>query len=370
MITTALTLLPLLAPASPLAGGATNVTAPLVVEGPTVEWQAPTSFVAGGSYVVNIQVTAPDSGTTVSGWMFTPGAFTVNGKALAPREDKGTITLPKGAKIELPIDIGPLLADMESGFSLGYATDIASSGPIEVRILKPAPKGLNFMEIPVEELSKYNVLIQTNQGDMLAEFWPDVAPMHVRNFLDLSYTGFYAGTTFHRVIPGFMIQGGDQTGTGSGNGPRMLNAEFSKKNHERGVLSMARTNNPNSASCQFFVMHANSPHLDGQYSAFGKLLAGFEVLDAIATTPTQRDRPVDEQRILKAVVIMADANWSALDSGGRGREAHGAFPRPSSVAPRVHEPARIAVSPLPSHARCLRARAAPHGFLEQQKEDD
>jgi peptidyl-prolyl cis-trans isomerase B (cyclophilin B) len=102
-----------------------------------------------------------------------------------------------------------------------------------------------------------------------------------------------------------MIQGGDPTGTGSGNGPRTLKAEFNDRKHERGVLSMARTQDPNSASSQFFIMHANNPSLDHQYSAFGRLIAGYEALDAIATTPTTQDRPNEPQKILKATVILA-----------------------------------------------------------------
>jgi peptidyl-prolyl cis-trans isomerase B (cyclophilin B) len=170
-----------------------------------------------------------------------------------------------------------------------------------------AEPGLDFMKMPVADLSKYRVVLETNQGNLEIEFWPDVAPNHVRNFLDLSYTGFYDGTTFHRVIPGFMIQGGDPTGTGTGDGKRKLKAEFSKTaKHEAGVLSMARSQSPDSASCQFFVMHARSPHLDGQYSAFGKLVTGLDVVDKIAKTKTKPgDRPVETQKINKARVVKA-----------------------------------------------------------------
>ncbi|MBI5364517.1 MAG: peptidylprolyl isomerase [Planctomycetes bacterium] len=149
--------------------------------------------------------------------------------------------------------------------------------------------------------------MQTNRGDLEMEFWPETAPNHVRNFLDLCYTGFYNGLGFHRVIPGFMIQGGDPTGTGSGNGPRSLKAEFSKDpkyKHVAGVLSMARSANPDSASCQFFVMHATSPHLDGQYSAFGKLTSGLDVIEKIVNTPRGgQDKPNTPQTIVKATVI-------------------------------------------------------------------
>ncbi|MBK7875407.1 MAG: peptidylprolyl isomerase [Planctomycetes bacterium] len=157
------------------------------------------------------------------------------------------------------------------------------------------------------ELAKYHVILQTNRGDMEVEFWPETAPNHVRNFLDLCYTGFYNGLTFHRVIPGFMIQGGDPTGTGTGNGPRSLKAEFSrdpKYKHVAGVLSMARSQNPDSASCQFFVMHGTSPHLDGQYSAFGKLVSGLDAVEKIVNSKKgSGDKPIEPQTIVKATVI-------------------------------------------------------------------
>jgi peptidyl-prolyl cis-trans isomerase B (cyclophilin B) len=173
--------------------------------------------------------------------------------------------------------------------------------------MQAAEKGLDFTKMPLADLSKYRVVIETNRGAMEAEMWPDVAPNHVRNFLDLAYTGFYDGKIFHRVIPGFMIQGGDPTGTGTGNGPRRLKAEFNDRKHEAGVLSMARSSDPNSASCQFFVMHARSPHLDGQYSAFGKVTKGLEVVDLIAKSKTRPgDKPVEPQTIVKMTVVKAD----------------------------------------------------------------
>src|SRR5882672_1938433 len=121
---------------------------------------------------------------------------------------------------------------------------------------QPAATGLDFMKIDAKELVNYHVVLNTNQGEMEFEMWPDVAPNHVRNFLDLAYTGFYDGVIFHRVIPGFMIQGGDPTTKdakrqaewGTGQGPRKLQSEFNKKKHLRGVLSMARGDDPNSAS--------------------------------------------------------------------------------------------------------------------------
>jgi peptidyl-prolyl cis-trans isomerase B (cyclophilin B) len=170
--------------------------------------------------------------------------------------------------------------------------------------MQTAEKGLDFLKLPVGDLGSFRVVMQTTQGELEVEFWPDVAPEHVRNFLDLAYTGFYDGKGFHRVIQGFMIQGGCPRGDGTGDGPRRLKAEFNAKKHEKGVLSMARSSNPNSASCQFFVMHERSPHLDGQYSAFGKVVRGLDVVDKIATTRTgANDRPVTPQKIEKMTVV-------------------------------------------------------------------
>ena len=151
------------------------------------------------------------------------------------------------------------------------------------------------------------VTIETTAGNITVEFWPDVAPGHVQNFIALARQGFYADTIFHRVIPGFMIQGGDPTGTGTGsNGSNRLKAEFNSRpdrRHVRGVLSMARSSDPNSASCQFFIMHADSPHLDGQYSAFGRVVSGLETVDKIANTPRgASDRPKNPPKITKMTV--------------------------------------------------------------------
>ena len=130
------------------------------------------------------------------------------------------------------------------------------------------------------------------------------------NFVNLVEKGFYDGLIFHRVIPGFMIQGGDPQGTGMGGPGYTIKGEFARNGfkqntlkHTRGVLSMARSMMPNSAGSQFFIMHANAPHLDGDYAAFGIVLEGMDVVDQIATTPTGfQDRPVQEQRIKKMTV--------------------------------------------------------------------
>ena len=149
-----------------------------------------------------------------------------------------------------------------------------------------------------------------NGGIIKAELYPEIAPNTVANFVNLVEQGFYDGLIFHRVIPGFMIQGGDPQGTGMGGPGYTIKGEFARNGfkqnnlrHTRGVLSMARSMMPNSAGSQFFIMHANAPHLDGDYAAFGAVTEGMDVVDQIANTPTGRqDRPVQDQRIKRASV--------------------------------------------------------------------
>ncbi len=143
-----------------------------------------------------------------------------------------------------------------------------------------------------------------NGGIIELELYPETAPITVANFEKLVRQGFYDGLIFHRVISGFMIQGGDPEGTGMGGSDENIKGEFlangvkNDLSHTRGVISMARASNPNSASSQFFIMHADGTFLDGQYAAFGKVTKGIEVVDQIAETPTdRRDRPIMEQRI-------------------------------------------------------------------------
>lgn len=146
-----------------------------------------------------------------------------------------------------------------------------------------------------------NIVIDTNMGEIKAELYPDVAPVTVKNFVDLIKKGFYNGLTFHRVIEGFMIQGGCPKGNGTGGPGYCIKGEFKAngvKNdlkHERGVLSMARAMDPDSAGSQFFIMHETSPHLDGQYAAFGKVTDGMNVVDRIASVRTDfNDRPLEK----------------------------------------------------------------------------
>ncbi len=149
-----------------------------------------------------------------------------------------------------------------------------------------------------------------NGRKIKAELYPEIAPITVANFEKLVKEGFYDGLIFHRVIPGFMIQGGCPEGTGMGGAEEKIKGEFADngvKNdlkHTRGVLSMARASDFNSASSQFFIMHADAPHLDGQYAAFGKVIEGMEAVDEIAEAPTDfRDKPIKEQKIKKVTIV-------------------------------------------------------------------
>lgn len=156
-------------------------------------------------------------------------------------------------------------------------------------------------------------VLDTNQGQIILKFFPAVAPGHVKNFKDLAKKGFYDGVKFHRVIPGFMIQGGDpNTKTGKGpagqGGPGYtIPAEFNSIKHKRGILSMARTSDPNSAGSQFFIMHGDSPQLDGAYSAFGQVVKGMDVVDKIVNLPRDSsDMPTGPEAVMKTVKL---AKW-------------------------------------------------------------
>ena len=155
------------------------------------------------------------------------------------------------------------------------------------------------------------VTITMANGDVMkAELYPEIAPNTVNNFISLVKKGYYDGIGFHRIIPGFMIQGGCPLGTGTGGPGYAIKGEFTANGfennlkHERGVLSMARTMDPDSAGSQFFIMHEFSPHLDGQYAAFGCLVEGIEVVDKIAATKTWFDKPIHgHEQIMEKVTV-------------------------------------------------------------------
>ncbi len=148
-----------------------------------------------------------------------------------------------------------------------------------------------------------------NGGNIKLELYPDIAPNTVNNFVSLINKGYYDGLVFHRVIKGFMIQGGCPKGNGTGSPGYSIKGEFTSNRfennlkHSRGVISMARAQAPNTAGSQFFIMHKNSPHLDGKYASFGKIIEGLEVVDEIANTETDyMDKPIVEQKMKKVTV--------------------------------------------------------------------
>ena len=164
-----------------------------------------------------------------------------------------------------------------------------------------------------EEKTNFVKIVMENGKEMVAELYPEIAPITVKNFQKLVDGGFYNGLIFHRVIPGFMIQGGCPQGRGTGGPGWTIKGEFAAngvKNdlkHTRGVLSMARSMAPDSAGSQFFIMHDDAPHLDGNYAAFGKMVEGIEVVDEICEIMTDfSDRPVEDQK-MKEVFFVKEA---------------------------------------------------------------
>jgi len=164
-----------------------------------------------------------------------------------------------------------------------------------------APKTITATKEEVKKMSGTKAIIETKFGNITLKFFPDVAPGHVKNFIDLAKKGFYDGTTFHRVIPGFMIQGGDPNSKdpnkskhGQGGPGYTIKAEFNDKPHKRGTLSMARSQNPDSAGSQFFICVKDSSFLNKQYTVFGEVESGIEVVDKIVSQPRDpNDNPND-----------------------------------------------------------------------------
>lgn len=165
------------------------------------------------------------------------------------------------------------------------------------------------------------VTIEMKSGNRIkVELYPEIAPNTVRNFIALVKSGFYNGTIFHRVIPGFMIQGGDPEGTGMGGPGYSIKGEFSANGfqnnlkHDRGVISMARSQRPNSAGSQFFIMVQKAPHLDGQYAAFGKVIEGMEEADRIVSVKRDPwDRPLEDQVMQEVTVETFDQEYGEVE---------------------------------------------------------
>lgn len=163
------------------------------------------------------------------------------------------------------------------------------------------PRSKKFTKEEIKKMSETKAVIETKFGNIELKFFPDVAPNHVNNFIELARKGFYDGTTFHRVIPGFMIQGGDPNSKnsdrakhGQGDPGYKIKAEFNDKPHKRGTLSMARAGHPDSAGSQFFICVADSPFLDKQYTVFGEVVSGMDLVDKIVNQPRDKsDNPND-----------------------------------------------------------------------------
>jgi len=212
--------------------------------------------------------------------MFRVGEKETQATKIGLSQDGGTLV------VSLEQNLGSLPAGSVEVF---LGKDNEKLGPWKLLILKAAAKA-DFDKATPEQPAKTAAVLLTTHGAMLLEFYPDKAPNTVRNFLKLSSKGFYDGSPFHRIIKDFMIQGGDPTGTGMGDAGYTLKAEFNDLEHRKGVISMARSPDPDfdSASCQFFIVHgAHASNLDRQYTAFGKLLDGLETLDKIASVPCE-----------------------------------------------------------------------------------
>jgi peptidyl-prolyl cis-trans isomerase B (cyclophilin B) len=171
-------------------------------------------------------------------------------------------------------------------------------------------KDRKFTEEEIKKMADTKAVIETKFGNIELRFFPDVAPNHANNFIELAKKGFYDGTTFHRVIPGFMIQGGDPNSKdpdrskhGMGGPGYSIKAEFNNKPHKRGTLSMARAANPDSAGSQFFICVADAPFLDRQYTVFGEVVSGMEVADKIVSQSRDRRDNPDERIEVKVRIV-------------------------------------------------------------------
>ncbi|HLU39452.1 MAG TPA: peptidylprolyl isomerase [Planctomycetota bacterium] len=240
------------------------------------------------------------------------------GDSAGPRIEEpkpGTVALTAGTTVRRTLTVPAARLSLPPVTDLVDVTLSWKDIPSATTVVKVAP---DVSQIAVEDLDlgKTKVLLLTNYGQMVVRFFPDKAPKHVANFVKLAKERFYDGTRFHRVVKGFMLQGGcpntkeGATGIpGTGNPGYTLKAEFNDVKHERGVLSMARSSHPDSAGSQFFIMHGKAPHLDGQYSAFGILESGFDTLDRIAEVRVRPNEsgepsmPVEPVHLHAAIVL-------------------------------------------------------------------
>ncbi len=199
-------------------------------------------------------------------------------------------------------------------FSLFVFTQLSFSKEVRDR---------SFTKKEIQSMGETKAVIQTKFGDITLRFFPDVAPNHVNNFIELAKKGFYNKTTFHRVIPGFMIQGGDPISKssergmhGTGGPGYSLKAEFNKRSHKKGTLSMARSRHPDSAGSQFFICVVNAPHLDNKYTVFGEVTEGMSVSDKIVSQPKdRRDNPIERIEITVEIRLPMKKGDPANENG-------------------------------------------------------
>ena len=293
-------------------------------QAPVAELELPTDVTAvGEDFRVTLTYRA-DEDVELEAWRLGPAALLLDGEPAGDRSRPDVVPLAAGSTLTLELEVGELLTEGRHRLALDGGREHTVTA---YRGLAQPPE---FMTIPQGELEGYRALFLTNRGGMLFEFFPETAPAHVRNFLDLTASGFYEGVQFHRVSPNFMVQGGCPNtrpgGTGpwgAGQGPRQVEAEFSDRNHERGILSMARLGDPNSATSQFFIVTRKSSQLDGQYSVFGRLVAGDDTLTRISEAQGEvnpRDytvRPSSPQRILRTFVLPPERRSEAPSTESR-----------------------------------------------------
>tara|TARA_B100000029_G_scaffold435515_2_gene449583 strand:+ start:1873 stop:2754 length:882 start_codon:yes stop_codon:yes gene_type:complete len=201
--------------------------------------------------------------------------------------------------------------------------------PKDIEAIKEKAK--SFIPKPITK--KDIIVLETNRGTLKLKFFSDIAPKHCLNFKKLANSGYYDGTSFHRIIPGFMIQGGDinsrdndPDNDGMGGPGWTVDAEFSEIAHKRGVLSMARSRDPNSAGSQFFICVADSPHLDGKYTVFGEVIANIEVIDHIVNTPTNY---IQAKRMSRASIPEGEDpdDWIVLKDSKTGKRLYSKVPK-------------------------------------------
>ncbi|MGE3174710.1 MAG: peptidylprolyl isomerase [Planctomycetota bacterium] len=280
---------------------------------------AESSLVRGGQdvslrLVVDVDQAAEIPAGLLTGVMLDVKVDDAAGPQIRDGAGDGKVAVAAGTHIErsIKIPVGRLLPSGDAGGTVHLALQWPGLTGANC-VVKVAPD-LGGIALDDLDLAKTKVVLVTNYGEMTVAFYPDKAPNTVKNFIKLAKDGFYDGTKFHRVIRNFMIQGGDPLTKddnmaarwGTGDPGYKINAEFNDTKHTRGVLSMARSSDPNSAGSQFFIVHADSSHLDNQYTAFGALEAGLDTLDKIASVPCggpQRSAPIQPVILEQAVVL-------------------------------------------------------------------